>query len=106
MPCSSYAGVPGPEGKVPWVLFLLKDGRLLTRTHFVSALCSALVESGINHSLYAGHCFRGGAATWHHLGSTGFLNKDPRMVEQLSLHGLHSDSMVDPSFSSKVACIT
>ena len=47
----------------PGPLFLFKDGRCLTRARFVTALRSALRESGIDADSYAGHSFRIGAAT-------------------------------------------
>ena len=44
-------------------LFLFKDKSFLTRAHFVTALWSALRESGIDADSYAGHSFWIGAAT-------------------------------------------
>lgn len=62
-PVAAMLGYLVQRGNSPGPLFLFKDGRLLTRDRFVSALRRALVESGINPSLYAGHSFRVGAAT-------------------------------------------
>ena len=44
-------------------VFLFSDGRMLTRVQLVSALHSALQETGINDSWFSGHSFRIGAAT-------------------------------------------
>ena len=44
-------------------LFRFKDGRLLTRVHFVSRVREALEQVEIEYSKYAGHSFRIGAAT-------------------------------------------
>ena len=44
-------------------LFRFKDGRPLTRVHFVSQVREALEQVGIEYSKYAGHSFRIGAAT-------------------------------------------
>ena len=62
-PVAAMLGFLVQRGCAPGALFLFKDGRLLTRTHFVLALRSALAESGIDSSLYAGHSFCMGAAT-------------------------------------------
>ena len=62
-PVAAMLGFLVQRANTPGALFLFKDGRLLTHVHFVSALRSALVESGIDPSLYAGHSFRVGAAT-------------------------------------------
>lgn len=47
----------------PGPMFMFKNGLFLTRTRFVTALRSALRESGIEAGKYAGHSFRIGAAT-------------------------------------------
>ena len=52
-------GDPGP----PSLFFHFADSRLLTHECFMSHLRYALAGSGIDSSLYAGHCFRTGAAT-------------------------------------------
>ena len=51
------------RGKKPGPLFITKDGRFLTRDHFIASLRRALLEAGIDASKYAGHSFRIGAAT-------------------------------------------
>ena len=43
-------------------LFMFRNGQFLTRAHFVTALRTALRESGFNAGLYARHSFRIGAA--------------------------------------------
>ena len=48
-PCSSsYIGYLVQRGIGPGPVFLIKDGCLLTHEWFVSALCSALRDSGIH----------------------------------------------------------
>ena len=43
--------------------FHFADGRLLTRTRFVTAVRAALTEQGVDARRYSGHSFRIGAAT-------------------------------------------
>ena len=62
-PVAAMLGFLVQRGNAPGALFLFKDGSPLTRARFVSALRSALAESGFDPSLYAGHSFRVGAAT-------------------------------------------
>ena len=44
-------------------LFRFSDGRALTRQRFVSSICQALSDLGLDTSPYSGHSFRIGAAT-------------------------------------------
>ena len=44
-------------------LFAFKDGRLLTKDHFVNKVRQALSLAGLDAKCYAGHSFRIGAAT-------------------------------------------
>ena len=51
------------RGTKPGILFLFKDGQLLTRQRLVQALREALQIAGIDQSKYCGHSFRIGSAT-------------------------------------------
>ena len=50
--------------RVPGPLFVFKDGSSLSRSRFVQAVRSALLEAGVDPSLYGGHSFRIGGARW------------------------------------------
>ena len=69
-------------------LFCFKDGRLLTRQRFVSAVRDALEASGIQASRYSSHSFRIGAATI----ARGFSYKDSGPLEKLGVLGVCQDS--------------
>ena len=51
------------RGSLPGPLFVLKNGRFLTRPLFVAAMRQALQSAGVDCLKYAGHSFRIGAAT-------------------------------------------
>ena len=51
------------RGQSPGPFFSFANGNSLTRDRFVSAVCSALDQAGVDSSRYAGHSFRIGAAT-------------------------------------------
>ena len=51
------------RGRAQGPLFILEDGRFLTRQYFVTAVRGALQRAGVNQSKYSGHSFRIGAAT-------------------------------------------
>ena len=44
-------------------LFQFRDGKVLTRQHFVTVVKAGLDKAGIDSSKYSGHSFRIGAAT-------------------------------------------
>ena len=58
----SYCAVR-PSSPITAPLFIQQDGSFLSRSSFVQEVRSALRSAGIDHSLYAGHSFRIGAAT-------------------------------------------
>ena len=51
------------RGNAGGAFFKFLDGRLLMRERFVAAMRTALRSAGLDHSRYAGHSFRIGAAT-------------------------------------------
>ncbi len=53
------------RGSSPGQFFRFVDGRGLTRDRFVKAVRSALSAAGVDASLYAGHSFRIGAASYY-----------------------------------------
>ena len=61
-PIVAMLGYLVQRGSALGPLFLFADGRPLTMDRFVSAVRRALVEGGIDPSLYTGHSFRVGAA--------------------------------------------
>ena len=62
-PIAAMVGYLMQRGDKPGPLFTFEDGRALTRDRFVTAIRAALRACGIDHTLYAGHSFRVGAAT-------------------------------------------
>ena len=51
------------RGPTLGLLFVFKDGRMLTRRDFVDWVREALAKAGIDQTKYCGHSFRIGAAT-------------------------------------------
>ena len=51
------------RGPGPGPLFKFADGKPLTRTRFVIKIREALIQAGVDCTLYSGHSFRIGAAT-------------------------------------------
>ena len=62
-PVAAMLGYLVQRGSAPGPLFRFSDGHSLTRVRFVSCIRTALGDSGMDPSLYAGHSFRVGAAT-------------------------------------------
>ena len=62
-PVAAMLGHLVQRGSAPGPLFRFSDGHSLTRVRFVSCIRTALGESGMDPSLYAGHSFKVGAAT-------------------------------------------
>lgn len=62
-PVASVLAYMVHSGNKPGPLFIFRDGRQLTRPHFVTALQAALRNAGYNEGKYASHSPRLGAAT-------------------------------------------
>ena len=77
------------RGGQPGLLFYFKDGRFLTRSHFVDRVRDALHQAGIDASKFAGHSFRWGA-------TTTTLEKDISNVT-IKMLGLHTPNW-QPTF--------
>jgi len=60
---SSFSSAGIPISDAPGPLFILENGRLLSKTKFVDHVHQVLLSTGLPAHLYAGHSFRIGAAT-------------------------------------------
>ena len=62
-PVAAMADYLCARGMAPGPLFLLTDGKVLSRQRFVDAVRDALKKAKIDQTKYCGHSFRIGAAT-------------------------------------------
>ncbi len=62
-PVAATLGYLRARGAGPGPLFRFKEGKPLTKPHFVSQVRETLQARGIDGSSYSGHSFRSGAAT-------------------------------------------